>query len=191
MTNIIITALLALALPAMAPANAELSNNARAEVSAEAPAKKSPAKKTQSGGRAIYDKYSDMRGVDAVFISSSMFKMIGRLPDFDAGDADDIDLGPVVKHLKGMYILDIEDNRSAAKELAKDVQSLIEKNGYELMMEAKEDGEITRMYTIGDEKTVYSLVILTVEDDETTFICIDGVIPRESLENAIAEAARD
>ena len=58
-------------------------------------------------------------------------------------------------------------------------------------MEAKDHGETTRMYTVGDEKIVNSFVLLSRDQDETNFICIDGAIPRDQLENLIAEAAKD
>jgi hypothetical protein len=32
-------------------------------------------------GREIYNKYSDLPGVEAVYISQSMFRLIGRVPD--------------------------------------------------------------------------------------------------------------
>lgn len=184
MKSILLTLILTLSLPVLSQATVSPLTS---------PAEEALKKKEEpkGKGRAIYDKYSDMKGVEAVYISSAMFKMIGRLPEFDAGDADDVDLSKVVKHLKGMYILDIEDNKNAAKELARDVNSLVEKDDYELIMEAKEDGEVTKMYTLGDETTVYSFIIVEADSDETTFICIDGVIPREALQEAIAKAAED
>ena len=48
-----------------------------------------------------------------------------------------------------------------------------------------------RMYTVGDEKIVNSLVMLSRDGSETSFICLDGTMPREQLESLIAEAAKE
>ena len=40
---------------------------------------------------------------------------------------------------------------------------------YELLMEAKDDGEAVRMYTVGDEKTVTSFVMVSQEKDVFIF----------------------
>ena len=67
----------------------------------------------------------------------------------------------------------------------------INKGQYELLMEAKDNGEVTRMYTVGDDFTVNSFVLLAREGTETNFICIDGTIPRDQLEDLIAKAASE
>ena len=36
-----------------------------------------------------------------------------------------------------------------------------------------------------------SFVMLSHDGDETNFICIDGTIPRDKLEDLIADAAKD
>ena len=54
-------------------------------------------------GKSLYEKYSDLEGVEAVYISPAMFKMIGRL-NLEMGD-EDVDIARLVRSLKGMYIL--------------------------------------------------------------------------------------
>ena len=58
-------------------------------------------------------------------------------------------------------------------------------------MEAKDNGDVMRMYTVGDEKVVNSFVMLSLDGSETSFICLDGTMPREQLETLIAEAAKE
>ena len=72
-----------------------------------------------------------------------------------------------------------------------DVNHFIKKGQYELLMEAKESGEVTRMYTVGDDSIVNSFVMLSHAGTETNFICLDGTIPRDKLEELIADAAKD
>jgi len=140
-------------------------------------------------GRSLYNKYSDAPGVEAVYISPAMFRLIGKIPDVELNDGN-VNFGPIIKSLSGLYILSIQKG-GVAEQLADDVNRFIKKGQYELLMEAKESGEVTRMYTVGDDSTVNSFVMIAREGEETSFICIDGTIPRDRLENLIAEAAKD
>jgi hypothetical protein len=140
-------------------------------------------------GRSLYNKYSDFDNVEAVYISPAMFRLIGKIPDVEMND-ESVNLGPIIKSLSGLYILSIKEDR-IAQDLADDVNRFIKKGQYELLMEAKDSGEVTRMYTVGDDFTVNSFVMLAREGDEVNFICIDGNIPRDQLEDLIAKAASE
>ena len=138
-------------------------------------------------GRNINEKYSDNDGVSAVYISPAMFKLIGKLPEIKA-DVEDgtVDLAPVVRTLTGMYILNSE-NPAIREALANDVKKFVSSKKYELLMEAKDNGQTMKMYTVGDQKTVNSFVMYAIDQEETTFICIDGNINRQDLEKVLAE----
>ena len=140
-------------------------------------------------GRSLYNKYSDYDNVEAVYISPAMFRLIGKIPDIDVQD-ESVNLGPIIKSLSGLYILSISDEALAA-DLNEDVNRFIKKGQYELLMEAKDNGEVMRLYTVGDDFIVHSLVMLARDAAETSFICIDGDMPRDQLENLIAEAAKN
>ena len=140
-------------------------------------------------GRSLYNKYSDYDNVEAVYISPAMFRLIVKIPDVKM-EGENVNLGPVIKSLSGLYILSIKQG-AVADELAADVNHFIKKGQYELLMEAKESGEVTRMYTVGDDSIVHSFVMLQHDGIETNFICLDGTIPRDKLEELIADAAKD
>lgn len=134
----------------------------------------------------LYNKYSDEKGMSAVYISPAMFRLIGRVPSIHMDG--DVDISPIIKNLSGMYILNCE-NPELAQRLKDDVDRYTNSGKYELLMEAKEDGEVTRMYTVGNDKIIKSFVLLSVEPGETSFISFEGEIPRDKLEDAIAKAA--
>jgi len=140
------------------------------------------------GGRDLYEKYSDLPGTEAVYISPAMFRLIGKIPDVELQD-ENINLTPLIKSMSGFYILSTEDSATAAS-LFSDVKKFIGSGHYELLMEAKEDGEVVRMYTVGDEKTIHSFVMVTKEASEVTVISFDGKMDRAQVENILAEAAR-
>ncbi|MBQ3438983.1 MAG: DUF4252 domain-containing protein [Bacteroidales bacterium] len=140
-------------------------------------------------GRSLYNKYSDLPDVEAVYISPAMFRLIGKIPDVEMQDGS-VNFGPIIKSLSGLYILNIPKSDAAAQ-LADEVNHFVTKGHYELLMEAKDNGEVMRMYTVGDDKVVNSLVMLSRDASETSFICLDGTMPREQLEALIAEAAKE
>ncbi len=136
-------------------------------------------------GRSIYQKYSDADNISAVYVSPAMFRLIGRIPDIQAGEGN-VNLTPVIQGLSGLYIINSENNDINGR-LAKDVHKFINSGTYELLMEAKDNGEKVTMYTCGDEKTVTSFVLLADEGQELTFICLDGKMDRALLEDLLAE----
>ena len=137
-------------------------------------------------GKNIYQKYSDADGVTAVYISPAMFRLIGSIPDLEVGE-DKVNLSPLIQALNGFYIIDSE-NPDINGKLRSEVETLINRGKYEMLMEVKESGETVRMYTMGDEKTVAGFVMLAAEAAEVTFICLDGSIPRKDFEALIAKA---
>ena len=140
-------------------------------------------------GRSLYNKYSDEPNVEAVYVSPAMFRLIGKIPDVEFQD-ENVNFGPIIKSLTGLYMLSISDDGLAAN-LNDDVNRFIKKGQYELLMEAKDNGQVMRLYTVGDDYIVNSLVMLAREENQTSFICIDGDMPREQLETLVAEAAKE
>ena len=132
-------------------------------------------------GETIYKKYSDCSGVDAIYISPAMFRIMGTLPDVDT----DVEFGELLKTMKGMYILET-DNLDIAAAIKKDVEHMVEKDEFELLMEAKSDGETVLFYTAGTESTVSCLIMLAVEAGEVSFLSLEGNMDRAELEAALA-----
>ncbi len=140
-------------------------------------------------GKELYNKYSDLPGVSAVYISPAMFRLIGKIPDVELAD-EDVNFTPIIKSMNGFYLLSTE-NAATGEKLYSEVSRGLKGSKYELLMEAKEDGEVMRLYSVGDEKTVSSLVMLAKDGTETTFLSIDGQMDRSKLEEVIASAAAD
>ena len=140
-------------------------------------------------GKSIYQKYSEVEGVSAVYISPAMFRIMGKLPDLNV-EGENVNLAPVIKTLTGLYMINTGSGQVSAK-MMKDVDRFISSGHYELLMEAKESGEIMRMYTVGNDKVVNGFVMLAAEADEVTFICLDGQMPREQFEQLLAKQMED
>ena len=140
-------------------------------------------------GKSIYQKYSDADSVSAVYISPAMFRLIGKLPDMHV-EGNDVNLTPIIKSLSGLYLIDSQNSKINAA-LPKEVERLISKGQYELLMEAKDNGETVRIYTDGTETVINSFVMISVDGPETTFICLDGKMNRDDLEKVLASQMKD
>ena len=138
-------------------------------------------------GRSIYNKYSDDNDVSAVYISPAMFRLIGKLPDMNIGEEEDINLTTIVKSLTGLYVISSE-NKSINDNIQRDAEKFVSTGKYELLMEAKDHGEIVHMYITGKDDNISSFVLIAKEPEECTFICLDGQISRKQLEKLIAES---
>ena len=140
-------------------------------------------------GKQLYSKYSGLPGMEAVYVSPAMFRIIGKIPDVELNDKN-VNFSSIIKSMTGFYILNTENGETGAKLFA-DVKKFIDSGKYELLMEAKDDGQVVRMYTVGDEKTVTSFVMLARDKDEVSFISFDGNMDRQQMENILADAAAD
>lgn len=140
-------------------------------------------------GKSLYKKYSEADGVSAVYISPAMFRMMGKLPDLNV-EGQNVNLAPIIKTLSGLYLLNSENPEINAG-LKKDVDRFISKGDYELLMETKDAGETVRIYTVGSENVVESFVMIAAEENQTTFICLDGKMNREELEAILAEKMQE
>lgn len=132
-------------------------------------------------GRDIYNKYSDEEGVTAVYISKSMFKLIGKLPSVELND-EDFNLSELVKSLEGFYLIEVADNAGIRQSLRDDVDKYMKSADYEMLMEAKDDGETVRMFITSKGDEVKGFVMLIVDADECVFLCLDGSMSREALD---------
>ena len=139
--------------------------------------------------KGIYNKYSDNDEVSAVYISAAMFKLMGKVPNMDVGNGS-MNIGSIIKNLDCMYILDCDDPDVSAN-IKSDVNKHISKYKFELLMEIKDRGEVVRIYTSGNEKTVTQFVMTAAEADAYTLICLDGTMSRADLEKMIAKATQD
>ena len=137
-------------------------------------------------GKSIYQKYSDAEDVSAVYISPAMFRLIGRIPDLNI-DEGNVNLTPVIQSLSGLYMIDSQ-NPAINASLKADAEKFVRNGRYELLMEAKDSGEIMRIYTIGTESIVNGFVMIADEGNETTFICLEGKMNRTDMEKLLAES---
>lgn len=140
-------------------------------------------------GRSIYNRYSDAENVSAVYISPAMFRIMGKLPEMNLS-GNDVPFSSIVKSLNGFYLIESK-NSSTNASLKADAEKMIRSGRYELLMEARDNGQTVHIYISGDEQTVDGLVMFVDEKDSVAFINIDGNMSRAKLEKFIADSASD
>ena len=93
-------------------------------------------------GESIYRKYSGKEGVTGVYISPAMFRMMGSLPLEDMVEGED--LAPLIKSMKGFYLIEVSDG-DIAESVSAEVQHMLSTQTYELLMEVKDEGSTVKM----------------------------------------------
>ena len=138
-------------------------------------------------GRQIYNRYSGTDGIEAVYISPAMFRLIGKIPDIELQDGG-VNFSSLIRSMSGFYLLNTSDAKTG-RQLAADVRKYVESGRYELLMEAKDSGQTLQLFTMGDEQTVTSFVLFSQDAGEVSFICLEGQMDRREMEKLLASAA--
>ena len=137
----------------------------------------------QNSKKKIYSEYSGKPGVSAVYISPVMFKLMKTVPDIEI-NSQEVNFSRFIRTLEGMYILNTSDQDIASR-LAKDVESELRYGKHELLMEAIEENQTTRIYIVQNDSIVSDLILLSRDGHSTSYISITGEMPLDELSKMI------
>jgi len=133
----------------------------------------------QNTTKDIYSKYSGKDGVSSVYISPMMFKLIKTLPDMNVS-GETVNLTKIIKDLQGLFILNTgRDN--LRKNLAEDVEKYLKAGKLELLLEANDGGDNTRIYVSEKDGMVSDLILYTKEPGEVSMISVCGQMKMDDL----------
>lgn len=135
-------------------------------------------------GRELYEKFSSYENVSAVYISPAMFKMVGGMQALEE-QTDAEEFIPDIKEFRGMYIINSE-NPAICDELYGEAVELLNSRKYELLMEAKDDGETVHIYACYTKDYISSFILLAREIDEVSLVIIDGKILQKDLDTMMS-----
>lgn len=136
----------------------------------------------------IYEKYSDCDSVTAMYVSDAMFNLIKELPEIKYSDSDSLDITPIIRNFRGLYLLN-SSNRAVNSSLAADLKKMLSAGRYSMIMEIKDSGEKVNMYVESSGNVATSFIFTAIEQDECTFIYIDGAFRLDELNKLIAQGA--
>ena len=125
-----------------------------------------------------FEKYSDMNGITYVYISKAMLSAIsGRLNKMPS--MPNVDAQVLVNKLSAIQLIHAEKNDMRAK-LRSEVQGIVKKDKYELLMQVKEDGNKADIYqNIGPQQS--AVVMLVEEKDGVTAVVFSGKFTTEDV----------
>lgn len=144
----------------------------------------------------LLDKYSDKKGVEYVYISKAMMKMIGGavLPEnLFAGEGMFVDSN-VFGKINCIQIVSCDDDKCLA-EMKKDVERFIKestKEGYEVLLKTKDDEDVTTILVKETGKENFNeYLLISVESDECSFIYISGSLSQIDIQKYAKGASGD
>ncbi|GAB2772731.1 DUF4252 domain-containing protein [Salinimicrobium soli] len=90
------------------------------------------------------DKYEDMKEVDAVVITSKMFKLLTKI-DLNADDPETQAYIDLIENLQEMKVFSTREEK-VRQQMASDVSAFLKKGGLEELMRVSEDGKTVKFY---------------------------------------------
>lgn len=129
----------------------------------------------------VFNKYSDMKGVDCVSINESMLDIGAAV----LGEMIEDENSPVVTKLQKMVVV-VTSDKAARKKLNSDIKSLAKKGGYEDIMSGSSDGA-RYAFLFNEKSSPRELVIYANDGKKATAIVALGSFNKkevvESLES--------
>ncbi|HHV04353.1 MAG: DUF4252 domain-containing protein [Bacteroidales bacterium] len=132
------------------------------------------------GQSRFYKKYSGYEGMTKVYISPSMFSMMGD--DAQLNLTNEVNIARVIKNLTGLYILSTS-NPVYVQEMKKDFNDLIKAGEFEILMEVEDGSDKVIMYMQKKDNVISDLYICAQEEEEFNVIYLNGKITQEDLKD--------
>lgn len=123
---------------------------------------------------ALFSKYENTPGVETVFISKAMFRM---MPNLRVGPKN---IGKIVSKLDRLQILNCE-RPSMVRTITDNAAAIYRRERYEIVMQANSDGERTTIYMKSRGRGKNEFALLNVEKDEVSIINLLGNVSLEDI----------
>lgn len=123
----------------------------------------------------IFNQFKDKQGAEYVNIPSFVLKLGRVFMD------KDIQENRLMKGVKTIKVLDMEDcSSNVKKELQYEIAQL-EKNGYETLVRTKEKDETVNLMAKMDKDAIKELIIFFTDKDECGLTLMKGKIKKEDI----------
>lgn len=100
-----------------------------------------------------FDKYEDMKDVDAMVMTSKMFKMLAKV-DLSENDPEAREYMKLIENLDRIQIYK-SSNAKVMSQMATDVKSYLQKGSLEELMRVNEDGKNIKFYSLPGKNDNY------------------------------------
>ena len=124
----------------------------------------------------LFSQFKDKEGADYMNIPTLMLKFMRTFTKSNNDKSYRF-----IKGIKSVKVLDMEDCTQKVKvEFLKEVQKL-KLNGYETLVQTKEDGEEVQLIAKMDEENINDLIILITGKDDCGLTLMKGKIKKEDI----------
>ena len=124
----------------------------------------------------LFNQFKNKEGADYVNIPTLMLKFMRTFTKSNNDKSYRF-----IKGIKSVKVLDMEDCTQKVKvEFLKEVQKL-KLNGYETLVQTKEDGEEVQLIAKMDEENINDLIILITGKDDCGLTLMKGKIKKEDI----------
>ncbi|MBP3669243.1 MAG: DUF4252 domain-containing protein [Bacteroides sp.] len=124
----------------------------------------------------LFSQFKDKEGADYMNIPTLMLKFMRTFTKSNNDKSYRF-----IKGIKSVKVLDMEDCTQEVKaEFLQEVQNL-NLNGYETLLQTKEDGEEVQLIAKMDEENINDLIILITGKDECGLTLMKGKIKKEDI----------
>lgn len=127
-----------------------------------------------SAQKALFNKYSDAKGVTSVYISKAMLSLAGN---FKAGKSD---ISKIASRLDHLQILTFE-RPSMIRTVRKEAVEAFRKEGFEQIMQVKDDGDNVTIYLKTHKNKKNEFVLFNVGEDELEIINVLGNVTLKEI----------
>ncbi|NLA15198.1 MAG: DUF4252 domain-containing protein [Bacteroidales bacterium] len=134
------------------------------------------------GQSSFYKKYSEYKEVSKVYISSSLFSLMGDNSELEI--SSQINVAGITRNLNGLYILSSSDKKVIA-EMRKDFEKQIKSGEFEILMEIKDEDDKVVMYIQKQDTLITDIYICTDSYDELAIIYLTGKLTPDNLKTLI------
>lgn len=112
-----------------------------------------------------FEKYENMKEVDAMIMTSKMFKMLAKV-DFSEGDEEAQQYIRLIENLDEIRMF-TSSNSQIRSEMARDVDTYLKNGSLEQLMRVNEDGKNIKFYSKpGKNENVVSELFMFLEGQE-------------------------
>lgn len=138
----------------------------------------------------LFAKWSGKSGVTATYISSSMLRMMEKMPKVQLNKY--VDFSPLIINMDGLYKLEFAPGYSALP-LSADIDEVLKAGKYEPLLEKQDEHGSLRLYLMARDNVVTGFALVRIDNHYHSggqFVCIEGKFPRDRFEKIISEGMK-
>lgn len=134
------------------------------------------------GQSSFYKKYAGYKEVSKVYISSSLFSLMGDNSELEI--SSQINVAGIIQNLDGLYILSTS-NQKVIAEMRKDFEKQIKSGEFEVLMEIEDGDDKVIMYMQKQGTLITDLYICADDYDDFAIIYLSGKITPDNIKTLI------